>query len=249
MAHESGLILAIAKNVVFDNNEDVLPLLKSNSISWVNFKDALIYHELTPFAYLSLKKYSSFLPEDLVIFLKGNFNYHLIYNNYLKRNFLDIYEAFERSGIVCAPIKGMAVMEDLYSKYPVRPCVDIDILGKREDLGRAIELFKTLGYKKELYGLNESYWGEKQYHLVFVKEKSGRQALMVEYHWKLDYPRKSVNLLPGVFTIFLSKSTDFAIITKEQLKRVENLINERSRKCMGYKTPEDDLISSVALHC
>ena len=53
----------------------------------------------------------------------------------------------------------------------------------------------------------------------------------------------------GLVRVFLPKSTDFAIITKEQLKRVENLINERPRKCLGYKTPNEDFTSSVALHC
>jgi len=49
--------------------------------------------------------------------------------------------------------------------------------------------------------------------------------------------------------IFLPKGTDFAKITKEHLKRVENLINNRPLKCLGYKTPNEAFTSSVALHC
>jgi IS30 family transposase len=64
-----------------------------------------------------------------------------------------------------------------------------------------------------------------------------------------SWEKGSVENVIGLLRIFLPKSTDFAIITKEQLKRVENLINERPRKCLGYKTPNEDFVSSVALHC
>ena len=53
----------------------------------------------------------------------------------------------------------------------------------------------------------------------------------------------------GLVRIFLPKGTDFAKITKEQLKRVENLINNRPLKCLGYKTPDEVFTSNVALHC
>ena len=64
-----------------------------------------------------------------------------------------------------------------------------------------------------------------------------------------SWEKGSVENVIGLVRVFLPKSTDFAIITKEQLKRVENLINERPRKCLGYKTPNEDFTSSVALHC
>ena len=47
----------------------------------------------------------------------------------------------------------------------------------------------------------------------------------------------------------MPKSTDFATIPKERLQRVENIIDERPRKCLGYKTLDEDFVSSVALHC
>lgn len=47
----------------------------------------------------------------------------------------------------------------------------------------------------------------------------------------------------------MPKSMNFAIITQEQLKLVENLIDERLRKCLGYKTLHEDFVLTVALHC
>ena len=48
---------------------------------------------------------------------------------------------------------------------------------------------------------------------------------------------------------FFPKKTDFALVSKEQVKRVETLLNTRPRKCLNYRTPNEVLNSCVALHC
>jgi IS30 family transposase len=47
---------------------------------------------------------------------------------------------------------------------------------------------------------------------------------------------------------FFPKKTDFDLVTKEQVKRVETLLNTRPRKCLNYLTPNEVLSSCVALH-
>jgi IS30 family transposase len=51
---------------------------------------------------------------------------------------------------------------------------------------------------------------------------------------------------------FFPKGTDFHAVTQEQLDHVVKLINDRPRKCLGYKTPaeafEEECKISVALH-
>lgn len=64
-----------------------------------------------------------------------------------------------------------------------------------------------------------------------------------------SWEKGSVENVIGLVRIFLPKRTDFAIITKERLKHVERLINNRPRKCLGYRTPHEDFATSVALHC
>ena len=41
----------------------------------------------------------------------------------------------------------------------------------------------------------------------------------------------------GLIRWYLPKGTDFSKITDEDLTRIESLINQRPRKCLGYKTP------------
>jgi len=45
----------------------------------------------------------------------------------------------------------------------------------------------------------------------------------------------------------LAKGTDLSKIPAEQIALIESLINNRPRKCLGYKTPIEVASSSVAL--
>lgn len=49
----------------------------------------------------------------------------------------------------------------------------------------------------------------------------------------------------GLVRWYFPKGTDFGKITDEQVARVESLINNRPRKCLGYKTPLE--VAAVAL--
>jgi len=53
----------------------------------------------------------------------------------------------------------------------------------------------------------------------------------------------------GLIRWNLTKGTDFSKITDEELTRIESFINQRTRKCLGYKTPLEVASShGVALH-
>lgn len=54
------------------------------------------------------------------------------------------------------------------------------------------------------------------------------------YH---SWERGANENLNGLIRRYLPKGTDFAVITDEQIKRIEYLINSRPRKRLGWKTP------------
>jgi IS30 family transposase len=51
----------------------------------------------------------------------------------------------------------------------------------------------------------------------------------------------------GLIRRYLPKGTDFSKIDKEQIAKIESLINNRPRKCLGFKTPLEVASSFVAL--
>ena len=65
------------------------------------------------------------------------------------------------------------------------------------------------------------------------------------YH---SWEKGSVENVNGLIRRFLPKKTDFAKITHKRIKESELLLNNRPRKCLGFKTPAQVFLEqSVAL--
>jgi IS30 family transposase len=62
------------------------------------------------------------------------------------------------------------------------------------------------------------------------------------------WQRGSNEQINGLIRRYLPKGTDFGKIDKDQIKKIERLINNRPRKCLGFKTPLEIARSFVALH-
>lgn len=169
------------------------------AVNWEVFKELVLYHELTPFAYLVIKDYNSFLPGNLLEFLKQCYYCELVHCEHLWRKFLLIQDAFQQAQTVMVPLKGIALLADVYTQRPLRSMVDIDLLVREENIQKAEEILYDLGYRKELFGLKEKYWRKSQCHIVFRKEgKEGKEGL-IELHWSLDFKRKHRTILPALW--------------------------------------------------
>lgn len=63
-----------------------------------------------------------------------------------------------------------------------------------------------------------------------------------------SWEKGSIEHAIGLVRRFLPKKTDFAIIGNRKLRKIENLINNRPRKCLNYQTPREVMKSlNVAL--
>jgi IS30 family transposase len=62
-----------------------------------------------------------------------------------------------------------------------------------------------------------------------------------------SWQRGSNEQVNGLVRRYFPKGTNFAKVTDEQVARVESLINNRPRKCLGYKTPLEVASAAVAL--
>jgi IS30 family transposase len=94
--------------------------------------------------------------------------------------------------------------------------------------------------------------GSENVEHVLVNKTLGTQSYFCEpYHsWPKGHPwweKGSVENTIGLIRRYLPKDTDFATITKEQLKQIENALNNRPRKILNYKTPNEVFNECVAL--
>jgi IS30 family transposase len=81
----------------------------------------------------------------------------------------------------------------------------------------------------------------------YTNKVLGTQSYFCEpFH---SWEKASIENAIGLIRRFFPKKTDFNLVTKEQVKTVETLLNTRPRKCLNYQTPSEVLGSCVALRC
>lgn len=51
----------------------------------------------------------------------------------------------------------------------------------------------------------------------------------------------------GLLRQYFPKGTDFTTVTPQELRRVENLMNNRPRRCLGYRTPAEVFLKQSAI--
>jgi IS30 family transposase len=75
---------------------------------------------------------------------------------------------------------------------------------------------------------------ENSRHLVVNKKLDCKSYFCHPYHWE---EKGAVEEIFSLVRRFFPKGTDFAKISRNSLKKVENLLNNRPRKCLDYQTP------------
>ena len=174
--------------------------MRNESLDWENLETLLNYHEIAPFMYLAVKPYRHLLPDRINQFLHTHYWSSVTNNLLYEREYRVVHDAFQKEEVGLAPIKGVALTWDLYPRYSiVRPMGDIDVFIRGKDYSKACDILQQIGYKKNLEGLTEDYWLNRQCHVVFLKQREVSHPLRLELHLRLDFKRNNKDILPLVW--------------------------------------------------
>ncbi|MFZ2384687.1 MAG: nucleotidyltransferase family protein [Candidatus Omnitrophota bacterium] len=194
---EYGLLLDLLKGAIAHGK--LSPEADSwEQLDWVKFRGLAEYHEVVPVVYPALKNHDLQVSPEVMSSMRDYYYRCLAWCQSLSKEFLRVSDAFRGSGIAVLPLKGVALLSDLYSSSPARTMSDIDILVREADLCRAERVLVGLNYRQELHGLKKEYWRQRHYHLVFHRIDVPR-APVLEVHWMLDYKRNGPELLPRIW--------------------------------------------------
>lgn len=101
----------------------------------------------------------------------------------------------------------------------------------------------THAFARELLKYNEIYRKSMTYdngmemaNHKWLSEKTGMKIYFA--HPYSSWERGTNENTNGLIRRYFPKGTDFSTITEEQLKVVQNKLNNRPRKCLNYKTPK-----------
>ena len=100
-----------------------------------------------------MDKYSSIIPENIIQWLKATYSDSVYCLTRYWREFFKIIERSEINNISLVPIKGIALLSNIYAIKQARPMRDIDIICQKKDIGSMENVLIDLGYKKELKGV------------------------------------------------------------------------------------------------
>ncbi len=155
----------------------------------------LQYHKLTPFAYLLFRRSEDTADKMLLDDLKRKYDLNLARNIRFQEEFIRLHNIFKGENIDIFPFKGLALLADIYSQYPVRPMKDMDILVREEDLEKAESLLERHGYRKHLGKGSYHYWRYRNLNIPFLKEDGN---WLLELHFAVDLKRRK-RILPEMW--------------------------------------------------
>lgn len=198
LSPEVSLSFALIRNYIRRSNEvEIGALLRSRAVDWDSFEAFLSFHGIIPFAHQLLDEQSDIVPGPVRAFLKDEYYSGIVRSQRLWNEYLRLHDAFERAGIRDIPIKGIAFMSDIYVERPFRSMKDIDLIIDMSQFPKASGVMEQLGYRKELYGLNESFWLDHLCSMTFRTRRRDTDFL-VEFKLCQDFTVRPHNILDGV---------------------------------------------------
>jgi len=88
--------------------------------------------------------------------------------------------------------------------------------------------------------------GSENYHHLITNSILGTKSYFcAPYH---SWEKGAVENMNSLIRRFIPKKTDLATVTCQELQKIENLLNDRPRKCLGFKTPREVFNSYCKQH-
>jgi hypothetical protein len=166
------------------NDSDLAP---PENLDWTRFTDLAVRHKVAPLVYNAMRTRAwqrhapTPAPADNILHNHATqaAARSLAYMTALTQ----IRESFARANLPVMTFKGIALAHTYYGDIGKRDYLDLDLLVHTDDVPRALELLKELGYQRDTFP-GETGDPERDYHAHFVHPTS---FLAVELHWALAF--------------------------------------------------------------
>lgn len=165
------------------DNESFLPELRTFTEADWNTLLAFSYrHKLTPLLYSKLLKYKNepSVLKSRIDSLQGEYMGFAAKYTMLRHEIRSLLKILNGNKIGVILLKGAYIAEKFYENPALRPMCDIDILIRKKDIDRCLNILTENGYK--IKNIEEAA-GQRQLHCPGVLTKSG---ILIEPHWDIS---------------------------------------------------------------
>lgn len=166
-------------------NRDRIRALVAIDIDWNYLFLLARRHAVLPLLYSSLNRTAAdVVPDSEAQRLQKYFLENSARNVLLTAELCSLIERLSRNGIEAIPYKGPMLALFAYNDLSLRRFVDLDIMVRKEDVARSIDLLLAAGYElsKPLSATQRQLLQRTQHNLQFRRHKG---QLIVELHWEV----------------------------------------------------------------
>lgn len=175
---------------------------KSNKLNWAYLIKQADYHQTSSYIFLNLKKNILPIPKKIKTQFKLRYIATLTKQIHLEKEFKKLASLFIKEKIEFVPLKGFALIGNLYKDPVVRNVVDIDILVKPKDLHKICKILKKNDYKNTHSNMSRKYHKKYHCHYMYIKNKE-----LIEIHWALSFNKPNKIIIPKLW----QRTIDFNI--------------------------------------
>ena len=157
----------------------------SKDVDWQLFLDYAIHHRVYPMLYKQLKqlKDSLNIPLYVIQSLEGLYKRNTFDMLQLSAEMNEIGKLFADQGINTLFLKGPVLAHDLFGDISYRTSKDLDVLIPIDQLDKAQNILKDLGYEKESREHIFNEWKWKYNDISFYHDE---KQIEVELHYRLN---------------------------------------------------------------
>lgn len=158
----------------------------TEEIDWKNFLKIIQTQNINGLGYASLKQHRAKVPDKVILNLAKSTHAVGYRNHKILAELSRLLKALKDAGAEVILLKGVAFLAShLYSNIAHRKMCDIDLLIKKNDLTKAENTIRELGYLPvEDGGIHQEWY--RQYSIKIDYLKSGRVGHRVEIHWGFE---------------------------------------------------------------
>jgi hypothetical protein len=155
-----------------------------NGMDWDLFLELVLHHRLYPLLYIKAKQLSRIIPSNILQILKNYYTNNTIEMLKLSSEMNIISNVLNENKIKNIFLKGPILGKELYGDLSLRTSCDLDFLIPIEELFRAEDLIRRLGYVKDDY-INPILgdWKWRHHHISFFHPEKN---IKIEVHWRLS---------------------------------------------------------------
>jgi hypothetical protein len=179
---EQELLLCCARTQISDSYSDRMEQLVRHGLNWKTIIDLAETHKLTQLLYQNLKtSCPGVAPTDVMRQLNEIYASQAQFILYLTGELVSLVKSFSAMEIPVLPYKGPVLANQIYVNLTLRPCVDLDVLVRTEDLPRAKSLLQEMGYRIT--------WPEMP-----LNNSQEKLHIRTKYNYQLFHPEKQITL-------------------------------------------------------